>query len=435
MKTTVSRKLFREAQKVIPGGVNSPVRAFRSVGGTPLFIAKAKGATITDADGNRFIDHVSSWGPMILGHAHPKVVSAVRQAAEKGTSYGAPTAGEVELARLIRKAFPSIEKVRLVSSGTEAAMSVVRLARGYTGRDKIIKFEGCYHGHADSMLVKAGSGALTFGQPDSPGVPRDLAKHTLTATYNDLPSVKRLLAGNKGKVAAVLVEPIPGNMGVILPAPGFLEGLRALTKKAGSLLVFDEVISGFRVAFGGAQELYGVVPDLTVLGKIIGGGLPVGAFGGKRDVMDALSPTGPVYQAGTLSGNPLAVAAGIAALSILANKESYRTLAEKADYLGEGLQGVFAKSGVPTWTNRVGSMWTTFFQKGPVTDYVSAKRSDTGAYARYFHGMLEQGIYLAPSQFEAGFVSLAHTRKDLDRTIAAARKVLAAGPSGRSRKG
>lgn len=435
MKTTVSRKLFREAQKVIPGGVNSPVRAFRSVGGTPLFIARAKGATITDADGNRFIDHVSSWGPMILGHAHPKVVSAVRRAAARGTSYGAPTAGEVELARLIRKAFPSIEKVRLVSSGTEAAMSVVRLARGYTGRDKIIKFEGCYHGHADSMLVKAGSGALTFGQPDSPGVPRDLAKHTLTATYNDLPSVKRLLAGNKGKVAAVLVEPIPGNMGVILPAPGFLEELRALTKKAGALLVFDEVISGFRVAFGGAQELYGVVPDLTVLGKIIGGGLPVGAFGGKRDVMDALSPTGPVYQAGTLSGNPLAVAAGIAALSILANKESYRTLAEKADYLGEGLQGVFAKSGVPTWTNRVGSMWTTFFQKGPVTDYVSAKRSDTGAYARYFHGMLEQGIYLAPSQFEAGFVSLAHTRKDLDRTIAAARKTLAAGPSGRSRKG
>jgi len=434
MKTTVSRKLFREAQKVIPGGVNSPVRAFRSVGGTPLFVAKAKGATITDADGNTFIDHVASWGPMILGHAHPRVVSAIRKAAEKGTSYGAPTAGEVALARLIRKAFPSIEKVRLVSSGTEAAMSAVRLARGYTGRDKILKFEGCYHGHADSMLVKAGSGALTFGQPDSPGVPRDLAKHTLTAAYNDLASVRRLLESNRGKVAAVLVEPIPGNMGVILPAPGFLAGLRDLTRRAGALLVFDEVISGFRVAFGGAQELYGVVPDLTVLGKIIGGGLPVGAFGGKREILEALSPTGPVYQAGTLSGNPLAVAAGISALELLAKRGTYRTLAEKADYLGEGLQEVFAKADIPTWTNRVGSMWTTFFQGGPVTDYASARRSDTAAYARYFHGMLEQGIYLAPSQFEAGFVSLAHTRRDLDRTIAAARRVLGKGRSGRSRK-
>jgi len=434
MKTTVSRKLFRDAQKVIPGGVNSPVRAFRSVGGTPLFIEKAKGATITDADGNRFIDHVASWGPMILGHAHPKVVSVIRKAASMGTSYGAPTAGEVELARRIRKAFPSIEKVRLVSSGTEAAMSAVRLARGYTGRDKILKFEGCYHGHADSMLVKAGSGALTFGQPDSPGVPRDLAKHTLTATYNNLASVRRLLESNRGKVAAVLVEPIPGNMGVILPAPGFLAGLRTLTKKAGALLIFDEVISGFRVAFGGAQELYGIVPDLTVLGKIIGGGLPVGAFGGKREIMEALSPTGPVYQAGTLSGNPLAVAAGIAALSVLAKKGTYRILGEKADYLGEGLQEVFSKSGTPTWTNRVGSMWTTFFRKGPVTDYASAKKSDTVAYARFFHGMLERGVYLAPSQFEAGFVSLAHTRRDLDRTIAAARNTLQAGFSGRSRK-
>ncbi|GAB4368987.1 MAG: glutamate-1-semialdehyde 2,1-aminomutase [Deltaproteobacteria bacterium] len=434
MKTTVSRKLFREAQKVIPGGVNSPVRAFRSVGGTPLFIAKAKGAKVTDADGNTFVDHVASWGPMILGHAHPKVVSAVRKAAGMGTSYGAPTAGEVALARLIRRAFPSIEMVRLVSSGTEAAMSAVRLARGYTGRDKIIKFEGCYHGHADSMLVKAGSGALTFGQPDSPGVPRDLAKHTLTAVYNDLDSVRRLLQGNRGTVAAVLVEPIPGNMGVILPAPGFLEGLRTLTKKAGALLIFDEVISGFRVAFGGAQEIYGVVPDLTVLGKIIGGGLPVGAFGGKREILEALSPTGPVYQAGTLSGNPLAVAAGIAALTELSKRGTYRKLAEKADYLGEGLQEVFAKSEVPTWTNRVGSMWTTFFQSGPVTDYASAKRSDTAAYARYFHGMLQRGIYLAPSQFEAGFVSLAHTRKELDRTIAAARRTLAEDLSGRPRK-
>ena len=434
MKTTISKKLFRDAQKVIPGGVNSPVRAFRSVGGTPLFIAKAKGSAITDADGNSFLDYVSSWGPMILGHSHPKVVSAIRRSAEQGTSYGAPTAGEVELARRIRKAFPSIEKVRLVSSGTEAAMSAVRLARGFTGRDKIIKFEGCYHGHADSMLVKAGSGALTFGQPDSPGVPKELAKLTLTAAFNDLASVRRLLERNRGQVAAVLVEPIPGNMGVILPAPGFLDGLRTLTKRAGALLVFDEVISGFRVAFGGAQELYGVEPDLTVLGKIIGGGLPVGAFGGRREVMDALSPVGPVYQAGTLSGNPLAVAAGIAALTELAKKGTYRTLAEKADYLGEGMQGVFSKAGVPTWTNRVGSMWTTFFQEGPVTDYRTAKKSDTAAYARYFHGMLSRGVYLAPSQFEAGFVSLAHTRRELDRTIAAARQTLRSGRPGRSRK-
>ena len=434
MKTTISKKLFRDAQKVIPGGVNSPVRAFRSVGGTPLFFAKAKGSAITDADGNSFLDYVSSWGPMILGHSHPKVVSAIRRSAEQGTSYGAPTAGEVELARRIRKAFPSIEKVRLVSSGTEAAMSAVRLARGFTGRDKIIKFEGCYHGHADSMLVKAGSGALTFGQPDSPGVPKELAKLTLTAAFNDLASVRRLLERNRGQVAAVLVEPIPGNMGVILPAPGFLDGLRTLTKRAGALLVFDEVISGFRVAFGGAQELYGVEPDLTVLGKIIGGGLPVGAFGGRREVMDALSPVGPVYQAGTLSGNPLAVAAGIAALTELAKKGTYRTLAEKADYLGEGMQGVFSKAGVPTWTNRVGSMWTTFFQEGPVTDYRTAKKSDTAAYARYFHGMLSRGVYLAPSQFEAGFVSLAHTRRELDRTIAAARQTLRSGRPGRSRK-
>jgi glutamate-1-semialdehyde 2,1-aminomutase len=427
MKTANSRKLFRQAKKLIPGGVNSPVRAFRSVGGTPLFVAKAKGATVTDADGNRFLDYVSSWGPMILGHAHPKIVSAIRSAAGRGTSYGAPTAGEVTLARLLRRAFPSIEKVRLVSSGTEAAMSAVRLARGFTGRDKIVKFEGCYHGHADPMLVKAGSGVLTFGQPDSPGVPADTAKHTLTATFNDAFSVRRLFDGNRGQIAAVIVEPIPGNMGVVLPAPGFLDELREITRVAGALLVFDEVITGFRVAFGGAQELFGIQPDLTVLGKIIGGGLPVGAFGGRRDVMAALSPEGPVYQAGTLSGNPLAVAAGIAALTELSKKETYRKLAGKADYLGEGLQGAFRNSGVPTWTNRVGSMWTTFFQEGPVVDYATAKKSDTAAYGRYFHGMLARGVYLAPSQFEAGFVSLAHTRRDLDRTIGAARETLRGG--------
>ena len=424
MKTENSRKLFRQAQKLIPGGVNSPVRAFRSVGGTPLFVARAKGATVTDADGNTFLDYVSSWGPMILGHAHPKIVSAIRSAAGRGTSYGAPTAGEVALARLIRGSFPSIEKVRLVSSGTEAAMSAVRLARGFTGRDKIVKFEGCYHGHADPMLVKAGSGALTFGQPDSPGVPAGTAKHTLTATFNDPSSVRRLFDRNRGQIAAVIVEPIPGNMGVVLPAPGFLDELRKITRVAGTLLIFDEVITGFRVAFGGAQELFGIRPDLTVLGKIIGGGLPVGAFGGRRDVMAALSPEGPVYQAGTLSGNPLAVAAGIAALTELSKKGTYRKLAGKADYLGEGLQGVFRKSGIPTWTNRVGTMWTTFFQEGPVVDYATAKKSDTAAYGRYFHGMLARGVYLAPSQFEAGFVSLAHTRRDLDRTIGAARETL-----------
>jgi glutamate-1-semialdehyde 2,1-aminomutase len=432
LKTATSKKLFREARKVIPGGVNSPVRAFRSVGGTPLFIAKAKGATVTDSDGNVFVDYVSSWGPMILGHAHPKVVSAIKRAADKGTSYGAPTAGEIALANLIRRAFPSIAKVRLVSSGTEAAMSAVRLARGFTGRDKIVKFEGCYHGHADSMLVKAGSGALTFGQPDSPGVPADLAKHTLTATFNDVASVRALFENNPGQVAAIIVEPVPGNMGVILPAPGFLEALRDLARADGALLIFDEVISGFRVAFGGAQELYGIRADLTVLGKIIGGGLPVGAFGGRADVMDALSPVGPVYQAGTLSGNPLAVAAGIAAVAELARPGTYEKLGEKADYLAEGLQGIFSKSGVATWTNRVGSMWTTFFQKGPVVDYGTAKASDTALYGKYFHGLLSRGIYIAPSQFEAGFVSLAHTRKELDRTIAAARETLTRKVRGRS---
>ena len=425
LTTKTSSKLFALAKTMIPGGVNSPVRAFGSVGGTPLFIESAKGSAVRDVDGNTFIDYVGSWGPMILGHAPPAVVSAIKAAAGRGTSYGAPTPGEVGLAHLIRKAFPSVEKVRLVSSGTEAAMSAVRLARGYTGRDKIIKFEGGYHGHADSMLVKAGSGVLTFGQPDSPGVPAELAKLTLTAAFNDIASVRALFAKNRGQIAAVLVEPIPGNMGVVPPEPGFLEGLRALAKKHGALLVFDEVISGFRVAFGGAQELFGVVPDLTILGKIIGGGLPVGAFGGRKEIMDALSPVGPVYQAGTLSGNPLAVAAGIAALTELSRRGAYKELNAKADYLAEGMAKAFAASGVPTWTNRVGSMGTTFFQKGPVTDYASAKRSDTKRYAAYFHGMLSRGVYIAPSQFEAGFVSLAHTKRDLDRTIAAAKAVLA----------
>ncbi|MGE5246742.1 MAG: glutamate-1-semialdehyde 2,1-aminomutase [Verrucomicrobiota bacterium] len=425
MKTTTSSKLFALAKTQIPGGVNSPVRAFRSVGGTPLFIERAKGATVYDVDGNAFIDYVGSWGPMILGHAHPKVVAAVRAAAGRGTSYGAPTPGEIGLSHLIRRAFPSIEKVRLVSSGTEAAMSVVRLARGYTGKDKIVKFEGGYHGHADAMLVSAGSGALTFGLPDSPGVPKEVARNTLTARFNDIASVRQLLERNRGQVAAVIVEPIPGNMGVVPPAPGFLDEVRTLTRRHGVLLVFDEVISGFRVAFGGAQELFGIVPDLTVLGKIIGGGLPVGAFGGRKEIMDMLSPAGPVYQAGTLSGNPLAVAAGIAALTELSRKGAYKELNDRADYLAEGMSKAFAASGIPAYTNRVGSMWTTFFQGGPVTDYASAKRSDTRTYAKYFHGLLERGVYIAPSQFEAGFVSLAHTRRDLDRTTAAAKAVLA----------
>jgi glutamate-1-semialdehyde 2,1-aminomutase len=426
LKTTTSGRLFALARKMIPGGVNSPVRAFRSVGGTPLFIESAKGASVRDVDGNVFIDYVGSWGPMILGHAHPKVVAAVRSAAGRGTSYGAPTPGEVGLAHLVRSAFPSIEKVRLTSSGTEAAMSAVRLARGFTGRDKIVKFEGGYHGHADAMLVSAGSGALTFGLPDSPGVPKETAKHTLTAKFNDIASVKRLLERNPGQVAAVIVEPVPGNMGVVPPEPGFLQELRSLTKRHGALLVFDEVITGFRVAFGGAQELFGIVPDLTVLGKILGGGLPVGAFGGRADIMDALAPEGPVYQAGTLSGNPLAVAAGIAALTELSRKGTYKELNAKADYLAAGMAKAFASSGIPSCTNRVGSMWTTFFRKGPVTDHASAKGSDVKRYSQYFHGLLERGIYIAPSQFEAGFVSLAHSKRDLDRTIGAARSVLAA---------
>ncbi len=424
LKTAKSKKLFTAAQAVIPGGVNSPVRAFRSVGGTPLFIEKAKGATVTDVDGNTFIDFVSSWGPMILGHANPKILAAIRAAAVKGTSYGAPTEGEITLATMIRKAIPSIQKVRLVSSGTEAAMSAIRLARGFTGRDGILKFEGCYHGHADSMLVKAGSGVITFGAPDSPGVPADLAKHTLTVPFNDLEAVKAVFAKNKGKIAALIVEPIPANMGVIIPQPGFLEALREITKKEGTLLIFDEVITGFRVAYGGAQELFGITPDLTVLGKIIGGGLPVGAFGGRKDVMDCLSPVGPVYQAGTLSGNPLAVAAGIACLTELSQKGIYQLLNDKADYLAGKLSAVLKESGVANYTNRAGSLWTTFFQKGPVTDYATAKKSDAERYGAFFRGMLEQGIYLAPSQFEAGFVSLAHTKAQLDATADAAKAVL-----------
>lgn len=422
MNTTRSSLLFARAKECIPGGVNSPVRAFRSVGADPLFITKAAGCRITDADGNEFIDYVGSWGPMILGHCHPEVVRAVQEAAVSGASFGAPTELEITLAETVIAAVPSIEMVRMVSSGTEATMSAIRLARGYTGRDKILKFSGCYHGHADSLLVKAGSGAATFGVPDSPGVPRDFAKHTLTARYNDLESVRTLFADNRGEIACIIVEPVAGNMGTVPPAAGFLEGLRAICTEEGAILIFDEVMSGFRVAYGGAQELYGVTPDMTTLGKIIGGGLPVGAFGGKKEIMAQLSPSGGVYQAGTLSGNPLAMSAGIATLKLLQRPGFYAELEEKSAYLAAGIAAAARDAGYPLCSTRVGSMFCGFFTGGEVRDWDSAAACDTGAFARYFRAMLEQGIYLAPSQFETAFVSIAHTADDMDRTIAAARK-------------
>jgi len=426
MKTSRSVQLFKDAQQFIPGGVNSPVRAFKSVGADPLFIQRAAGARIYDMDGNEFIDFVGSWGPMILGHCHPAVVAAVKSAVDNGASFGAPTELEITLAEMVVKAVPSIEMVRMVSSGTEATMSAIRLARGYTGRDKILKFSGCYHGHADSLLVKAGSGAATFGVPDSPGVPKDFAKHTLTATYNSLESVKTLVAENKGEIACIIVEPIAGNMGTVPPREGFLEGLRTICSEEGIVLIFDEVMSGFRVAYGGAQELYGVTPDMTTLGKIIGGGLPVGAFGGKREIMQNLSPAGGVYQAGTLSGNPLAMTAGIETLKLLQADGFYKKLDEKSAYLATGIARAAKDAGYPVYSTRVGSMICTFFTKGEVHDWDSAAACDTKAFARYFLAMLEEGIYLAPSQFETAFVSAAHTDADLDRTIAAARSAFKA---------
>ena len=426
MKTSRSVQLFKDAQQFIPGGVNSPVRAFKSVGADPLFIQRAAGARIYDMDGNEFIDFVGSWGPMILGHCHPAVVAAVKSAVDNGASFGAPTELEITLAEMVVKAVPSIEMVRMVSSGTEATMSAIRLARGYTGRDKILKFSGCYHGHADSLLVKAGSGAATFGVPDSPGVPKDFAKHTLTATYNSLESVKTLVAENKGEIACIIVEPIAGNMGTVPPREGFLEGLRTICSDEGIVLIFDEVMSGFRVAYGGAQELYGVTPDMTTLGKIIGGGLPVGAFGGKREIMQNLSPAGGVYQAGTLSGNPLAMTAGIETLKLLQADGFYKKLDEKSAYLATGIAQAAKDAGYPVYSTRVGSMICTFFTKGEVHDWDSAAACDTKAFARYFLAMLEEGIYLAPSQFETAFVSAAHTDADLDRTIAAARSAFKA---------
>jgi len=410
---------YRRALELIPGGVNSPVRAFKAIGIPPVFIERAKGSKIWDVDGNEYVDYVGSWGPMIMGHAHPRIVRALKKTAPKGTSFGAPTPLEVELAMRVRKAFPSMELMRMVSSGTEAAMSAIRVARGYTGRNKILKFEGCYHGHGDSLLVKAGSGATTFGIPDSLGVPEDLAKHTLTAPYNDLEKVKHLVNQYPEQIACIIVEPIAGNMGVILPAKGFLEGLRKICDEKGILLLFDEVITGFRVAYGGAQELYGMKADLTCLGKIIGGGLPVGAYGGKEKIMEGVAPLGGVYQAGTLSGNPLAMAAGIEALEILKSKKIYQDLEKKTTYLTERISESAEEQGIPVSINRATGMLTVFFTEGPVRDYFSAKRSDTKRFAKFFIEMLDQGIYLPPSQYEAWFISLAHTQKDLDKTIEA----------------
>jgi glutamate-1-semialdehyde 2,1-aminomutase len=421
-----SETLFAEAQRYIPGGVNSPVRAFRAVGGTPRFIARALGSKIYDIDGREYIDFVASWGPMILGHAHPQVVQAVQRAAERGTSYGAPTEGEVILAGMICDAFPSIDLVRLVSSGTEAAMSAIRVARGYTKRDLIVKFDGCYHGHSDGLLVQAGSGATTFGIPNSSGVPASYTQQTLSLPFNSLAAVREAFDRYAGRIAAVVLEPIPGNMGVILPASGYLQGLRELTAQDGALLVFDEIITGFRVSYGGAQHLYGVTPDLTILGKIIGGGLPVGAFGGRCDIMEQIAPLGPVYQAGTLSGNPLAVTAGIETLRLLRQPGVYESLETKTRQLCEGMQDGATRAGVPIYATRVGSMFCTFFSDEPVTDYASARASDTARFRRYFHALLAAGIYVAPSQFEAGFISTAHSDGEIERTIEASHRAFQA---------
>jgi glutamate-1-semialdehyde 2,1-aminomutase len=417
-----SATLFEKATRYIPGGVNSPVRAFKSVKSTPVFIKRASGSRVWDVEGNEYIDYMASWGPMILGHGHPAVVEAIREASENGTSYGLPTEKEVEMAELIVDAFPSIDMVRMVSSGTEATMSAIRLARGYTGRDKIIKFDGCYHGHSDSLLVKAGSGVATLGIPGSPGVPEDLAALTITLPYNNIDTVKSAIDAYGDEIACVIVEPVAGNMGVVPPRPGFLENLRVLTGERGILLIFDEVITGFRVTYGGFQNMIDVEPDLTCLGKIIGGGLPVGAFGGKKDIMDNLAPNGPVYQAGTLSGNPLAMSAGVATLKKLQAAEGYSDLERKTAYLCGELEKVFQKRRISHRINRVGSMFTLFFTDREVFDFASASTCETGYFTRYFRGMLANGICIAPSQFEASFVSLAHSDEDIEKTIEACQK-------------
>ena len=415
-----SKELFKKAKRLIPGGVNSPVRAFRAVGGTPLFISSAKGSRIYDVDGNEFIDYVLSWGPMILGHSHPKIINAIKKAAEKGTSYGAPTPLEVELAGMIRKAYPSMEILRMVNSGTEATMSAIRAARGFTGRDRIIKFEGCYHGHADGLLVKAGSGAATFGAPTSPGVPRDYARNTITLPFNDLQAFKKVCEKLGKDIACVILEPVVGNSGCILPRPGFLEGIRKLTLKYGMVLIFDEVMTGFRVSYGGAQKAFRIKPDMTCLGKVIGGGLPVGAYGGKKEIMRNIAPDGPVYQAGTLSGNPIAMTAGIETLKILSKPETYKKLIAKSEALEEALKDASKRAGIKTRFYRAGTMFCAYFTDREIFNFTDAANTDTAAFSKFFRKMLEKGINLAPSAFEAGFMSLAHSRADINKTARAA---------------
>lgn len=420
MKWERSKRLFKKAQQLIPGGVNSPVRAFRAVGGNPIFIERAKGSKIYDIDGNAYIDYVLSWGPLILGHTHPKVVNALKNALERGTSYGAPTSSEVKLAELILKAYPSMDKVRLVNSGTEATMSAIRLARGFTGRDMVVKFEGCYHGHVDGLLAKAGSGSTTFGVPDSAGVPKSYARNTITLPFNNIEAFKDLINKKWSDIACVIVEPVIGNIGCVLPKKGFLETLRDLTKKYGIVLILDEVLTGFRVSYGGAQAYYGIDPDMTCLGKVIGGGLPVGAYGGKNEIMSMVSPEGPVYQAGTLSGNPLAVTAGIETLKILSKANTYAKLEEKASALEEGLVDATKRAGVKTKFYRAGTIFCMYFTDKEVFDYTTAKLSDTNKFSKFFQSMLKKGIYIAPSQFEANFISLAHEDADIEKTVKAA---------------
>ncbi len=421
-----SQELFARAKAVIPGGVSSPVRAFKAVGGTPLFLARAQGARVFDEDGRSYVDYVGSWGPMILGHAHPSILEAIAGAAARGTSFGAPCALEVELAERIVRHVPSVERVRFVSSGTEATMSALRVARGFTGRHKILKFDGCYHGHADSLLVAAGSGVATLAIPGSPGVPAGTVADTLVAPFNDAAAVEAAFAAHGAELAAVIVEPVCGNMGTVAPRPGFLEGLRELTRKNGTILIFDEVMTGFRLALGGAQRLYGVRPDMTCLGKIVGGGLPAAAYGGRAEIMTTVAPEGPVYQAGTLSGNPLAMAAGLTALELLAEPGIYERLEAKSARLEEGLREAARSARAPVTINRVGSMITAFFCDGPVLDYASAATSDTTRFARFFHAMLEAGVYLPPAQFEAAFVSLAHGEAEIDATVRAAEQAFRA---------
>ncbi|MBD2346610.1 glutamate-1-semialdehyde 2,1-aminomutase [Anabaena subtropica] len=424
IKTTKSQEIFAAAQNLMPGGVSSPVRAFKSVGGQPIVFDRVKGAYIWDVDGNQYIDYVGTWGPAICGHAHPEVIGALHEALEKGTSFGAPSFLENVLAEMVIAAVPSIEMVRFVNSGTEACMAVLRLMRAFTNREKVIKFEGCYHGHADMFLVKAGSGVATLGLPDSPGVPKAATSSTLTAPYNDLEAVKALFAENRDQIAGVILEPIVGNAGFITPEAGFLEGLRELTHEHGALLVFDEVMTGFRIAYGGVQEKFGVTPDLTTLGKVIGGGLPVGAYGGRRDIMSMIAPAGPVYQAGTLSGNPLAMTAGIKTLELLQKPGTYDYLEQITKKLADGLLKVAHETGHAACGGNISAMFGLFFTSGPVHNYEDAKKCDTGKFGRFHRGMLERGVYLAPSQFEAGFTSLAHTDEDIDQTIAIAREVL-----------